>query len=468
MHSKSKLVNSARQNNALTQNGAVTNSTSLNSVVDLFFIAGASRNMSEDAIIRLFTAARAEDKQLAYKCLFWARDIRGGAGERRFFQVIMKHLRAHSNHAWRQLYRHIPEYGYWKDFFQMTPNEELIKFVIEHLRTDGLCAKWMPRKGDWFKAVRRYMSIPPADLRHIIVANSKTVEQQMCANKWDAINYSHVPSIAFSNYKKAFERHDANRFKMFLDSALKGEVKVNAAAIFPYQIYESFLKGENRNAIEAQWQNLPNYVTEGTSFMPICDVSDSMTWHNNAMAMKICISLGVYLSERNKSVFKDAFITFSTNPQMLYLKGTTCDRFQQLRNYPGLGGSTNLQGAFELILKTALNNDLKQADLPSMLLVISDMEFNVACNQRGVSASNFSVIREKYQKAGYVMPIVVFWNVNGREGNVPVSASQPNVALVSGASPAIVKSVLTQKNVTPYDMMVEVLNNERYSRIQVE
>lgn len=459
MESKSSLVNSARQNDALTKNGAVTHSTSLNSVVDLFFIAGASRTMKDQEIIRLFIAARAENRDLAYKCLFWGRDIRGGAGERRFFRVIMDHVRVHYNQEWRILYQHIPEYGYWKDFFLMTPNEELIKFVIEHIRKgDGLCCKWMPRKDDWFKAVRRYMDVPPGTLRHMIVAASKTVEQQMCANKWTEINFSHVPSIAFKNYKKAFDRHDHARFQMFLDAAVKGEAKVNAAAIFPYQLYQEWNKSNDDKGLTAQWMNLPNYVADDVSFLPVCDVSGSMT----GMPMDISISLGVYLSERNKSIFKDAFITFSGRPTMEYLKGTVAERFRQLR-YAHWQQNTNLQAVFELVLNSAVKNKLKQVDMPNMIIIISDMEFDTACGRQ----TNFEGIRTQYMNAGYQMPTLVFWNVNGREGNVPVSASQPNVALVSGASPAIVRSVLSQKNVTPSDVMLETLNNERYARITV-
>lgn len=458
--SLSPFVNAARQGDALTQNGAVTNSTSLNACVDLFFLAGASRNMPEADIIRVFTKAQVEDKQLAYKCLFWARDVRGGAGERRFFQLLMKHLRAQYNADWKFLYQHIPEYGYWKDFFLMTPNKELIEFVIEKLqKNDGLCAKWMPRKGDWFNAVRRVMNVPPKTLRQLIVSNTKVVEQQMCANKWDQINFSHVPSLAFKLYKKAFDRHDHNRFQMFIAAAVKGEVKVNAAAIFPYQLYQSWKKGDDANAIIAQWQNLKNYVTGDNSFLPVCDVSGSMT----GLPMEISVSLGVYLSERNQSVFKDAFVTFSGRPTLEYLKGNVVERFRQLKR-AHWEMNTNLQAVFTLILNTAIKNKLEEQHLPRTVIIISDMEFDRCCN----GLDSFTAIANQYASAGYTMPRLVFWNVNGRVGNVPVSAKQTGVALVSGASPAIMQSVLEGRDFTPRGIMLHTLSGERYARIQVE
>lgn len=460
MSSESKLVVASRQNDTFTSNGAVTHSTSLNCLVDMFFLAGASRKMSELDIVKIFSAARAESKELAYKCLFWSRDVRGGAGERRFFHVIMKHVREHHSKEWKQLYKHIPTFGYWKDLLQTAPNEELINFVIAHLKEDGLLCKWMPRQGDWFRAVRRVMNIPPKDLRGILVRGTKVVEQQMCAKEWDKINYSHVPSIAFNNYKKAFARHDPNRFTQFLEDAVAGKEKINAGAIFPYQLYESFKKGENRDSIIAQWNNLPNYVGEG-SFLPVCDVSGSM----QGMPILISVSLGVYLSERNKSVFKNAFITFNGKPKMMYLNGTVVDRFQQLEQSDReMCQNTDLQATFRLILDVALNNKLSQEDLPSTIVIISDMEFDAACGR----TNNLEAIKKQYTQAGYITPKIVFWNVKGRVGNVPAQANEKDVALVSGASPAIVKNVLSGVDYTPRGICLETLLSERYSPILVE
>jgi hypothetical protein len=458
MSSQSKLVVASKTNDSFTLNGAVTHSSSLDKLVDMFFLAGASRKMSEADIIKVFIAARVEDKNLAYKCLFWSRDIRGGAGERRFFQIIMKYVRANYSKDWKQLYQHIPTFGYWKDLLMQTPDQELIEFVISRLREDGLLCKWMPRHGDWFRSVRRVMAIPPKDLRGILVRSTKVVEQQMCANKWDQINYSHVPSLAFNLYKKAFERHDTRRFGMFLADAVEGKEKVNAGAIFPYQLYQSFKKGENANSIIGQWNNLPNYVGEG-SFLPICDVSRSMT----GMPMDISVSLGVYLSERNKSIFKDAFITFSTRPVMQYLKGNVVERFHQLEKAQW-NMTTNLQAAFALILGAATKNNLAPEDLPSTVIIISDMEFNACVN----GGNNMDGIRHQYKAAGYTLPNVTFWNVNGRVGNVPAQASDKGVALVSGASPAIVKSVLSGADFSPRGIMLQALTAERYSAINVE
>lgn len=454
----SNLINALRQKDAYTANGALTNSTSLNAVVDMFFLAGASRRMSEQEIINVFVKAYNEDPTVALKCLFWARDIRGGAGERRFFQVIMKYLAANDKENFLNLLGYTPEYGYWKDVFSLTaPDKVLLTWVAEELNAEnsGLLAKWFPRRGVWFSAMHKYLGLTPKQFRKMIVEKTKVVETAMCNKEWSAIEYSKIPSQAFQKYKNAFKRNDESRFSDFITAVVKGETKVNSGTLFPYQLFQSYTRGLDKNSVLAQWKNLPDYVGEG-SFLPVCDVSGSMM----GLPMEISISLGVYLSERNKSVFKDAFITFSESPRLQYLKGNVIERFNQLSRAEW-GMSTNLQAVFDLVLNKAIENRLSQSDLPETILIISDMEFNHACRNR----TNFEVVQDKFEAAGYKMPKLAFWNVNGREGNVPVSADTKDVALISGASPAIVKNVLSGKDFTPKGIMLETLMSERYEKI---
>lgn len=454
----SNLLNAMRQHDSQTANGAVTHSTSLNAVVDMFFLAGASRKMDEQAMINVFVKAFDQDPILAIKCLFWSRDVRGGAGERRFFHVIMKHLIKSLPYPELvdQLMIHVPEYGYWKDVFTLEePDNNNLQWLTTQLEENpnkGLLAKWWPRKGKWFSSAHKYLKVTPKEFRKRLVELTKVVETQMCNREFGTIKYEQVPSQAFQKYKKAFARRDEARFTAFITKALKGEVKLNSGTLFPYQLYQSYYLGENRSTIDAQWQNLPDYVGEG-SFLPMCDVSGSMT----GLPMDMSVSLGVYLSERNKSIFKDAFLTFSEKPQLQVLKGTVSQRFSQLSR-AHWEMNTNLTAAFELILNKAIENGLSQSDMPDTVLIISDMEYDPAW----MGKTNYETIQMMYENAGYAMPKIAFWNVKGREGNVPVNAKAPNVALISGASPSIVKNVLAGKDFTPTGIMLETLNSDRY------
>ena len=460
----SRLVNATRQYDSLTANGAITHSTSLNYCLDLFFLAGASRHMSENDIILAFDRAWAENKNLAYKILFWARDARGGAGEKKFFQVVMRHISKIDSYEYDQLAIYIPEFGYWKDAFKIeTPDENNLNWMaiqLEESPNANLLAKWFPRKGQWFVAMHNYLKMTPKEFRKKLVAMTKVVETQMCANDWDLINYSQVPSIAMNKYRNAFYNRDGARYAKYIQDVQDGKQKINAGVLFPHQLYQAICKGENADAVEAQWDALPNYMADSTErIIPVCDVSGSM----EGLPMDVSISLGIYISERNEGIFKNAFLTFSEHPEMNYLSGSLSQRIRQLQRAKW-GMSTNLQATFDLILNSAIRESLPESEMPTKLLIISDMEFNYADRHR----TNLDVIRAKYSDAGYKMPEIVFWNVNGRLGNVPASINDSGIGLVSGFSPSVLKGILKGEIQSPIQLMLDTVDTARYSCIGTE
>jgi len=457
----SKLVNATRQYDSLTDNGAITHSTSTNFCVDLFFIAGASRYMQESDIIMLWERARGENKDLAYRILFWARDCRGGAGEKRFFRVIAWHISASNPQEWEKVSILTPTFGSWKDFFMI---EAVTADTLNYLSTQleendnaNLIAKWFPRKGKWFTGMHKYLGISPKKLRTSLVTLSNTVETQLCEKNYGSIDYSKVPSIAMNRYRNTFSKRDGERFDEFNLDVLDGKAKVNASVLFPHMLYQALVNGEDVNAVEAQWKSLPNYMEGSTErILPLCDVSGSM----NGLPMDVSVSLGLYIAERNEGIFKNAFMTFSENPQMNYITGDNLmDKMAGLAR-ADWGYSTNLLANFELILSSALREELSQDEMPTKLLIISDMEFDEAGRN-----TNLDGIRAAYSSAGYILPEIIFWNVNGRVGNVPASSSDANVGLVSGFSPAILTSILQGKVTSPYDLMCTAVMNKRYESV---
>jgi len=459
----SKLINATRSYNSMTHNGAVTHSTSLNNCVDMFFLAGASRNMSETDIITLFERAFAQDKNIAAKILFWARDARGGAGERRFFQVVMKHmLKTYSDDITGPLMVLVPEFGYWKDVFAIeTPNADnldWLKHQLEESDNANLLAKWFPRKGPWFVAMHKYLKMSPKLFRKYLVSQTKVVETQMCKRDWTNINYGHVPSVAMNKYRSAFFKQDGVRYGQYIEDVHSGDAKINASVLFPHQLYQAINKDQDERAVEAQWNNLPDYMQDTTErILPVCDVSGSMS----GLPMDVSVALGIYISERNQSIFKDAFITFSKQPEMQYLKGSLAQRMRQLDSAPW-GYNTNLQAVFRLVLESAVREMISNDEMPTKLLIISDMEFDEAC-----PSTNLDAMRIQYQKAGYEMPEIIFWNVNGRLGNSPALVSDENIGLVSGFSPSILKSILNGKVYGPEQLMLDTVMSDRYQHVRV-
>jgi len=457
-----------------TANGAVTHESSGDALVDMFALAGAFRSkaLSDDSsVIELFKEALEQDKIIALKILFWARDIRGGAGERRFFQICWNWFSNNFREDAIQLLPLLPFYGRWKDVWESTSDsmdEQVIALVSEALdKEDGLCAKWLPRKGAMAKFFSNALGLSSRDYRKKIVSLSKTVEQQMCAGNFSEIDYSHVPSVAFTKYYKAFYKRDTERFEAFVKSAEKGVSKINAGAIYPHDIVAKVKNSSGNNAaLDAQWKNLPDFIEEGKSIMPIVDVSGSMSMHisGKTTAMDISIALGIYCAERNKSIFKGSMITFHSKPSIVTINpdDSVSRNVQLVRRMPW-GMSTNLQAAMELILSSALEHGLDDSDIPDYLLVLSDMEFN-HCG----SGTNLASIRAKFKQSGYAMPKIVFWNLNGRKNNQPATAKSKDVALVSGFSPSIMKSVLSAKTVTPFDVMLNTISSERYDLVRLD
>jgi hypothetical protein len=291
----------------------------------------------------------------------------------------------------------------------------------------------------------------------------------MCSNRFGDINYSHVPSKAMSSYMTSFTKRDNDRFLDYLESVKKGDVKINAGAVYPYDIVKNLKFGNSKGA-DAQWDSLPNYLENNNeSFLPVVDVSGSMECaagnNPNITCMDVAISLGLYISERNEGAFKDVFMTFSERPELQVLKGSLSHRYKQLSTSEW-GMSTNIESVFDKILNSAITNNVPESEMPSMILILSDMEFNSGvrgnCDKRAQELFELA-----YSEAGYKLPKIVYWNIHARNSNFPVQFNENNVALVSGFSPSLLTSLLSGKDLTPYSMMMDIINNERYSIITI-
>ncbi len=469
----SQMTTVENQNVTLTDNGMVTNPTSLNKCVDLFFSIGSMRGKSKDKVVNLFNEAYNENPLVASKILFWVRDVRSGAGERQTFRDVISYLTTNSPQTVRKNIGLIPEFGRWDDVLVLFGTEleddmfSLIKTALSN--GDGLCAKWMPRKGVVANKLRKLFRTTPKQYRKMLVGLTNVVESKMCAKDWEKIDYSKLPSLASSRYQKSFNKNDNERYNEYKKSLQDGTAKVNAGAVYPYDIVKSMNMGGDKIVSEKQWESLPNWL-EGSveRILPVVDVSGSMCvevgGNPNLSCMDVAVSLGMYISERNEGSFKDAFITFSNNPQLQYLTGTLSERLRQLRNAEW-GMSTDLEAVFNLILNQAKMNNVPESNMPTKILILSDMQFNQATRRDKLGAQ--SMIESMYEELGYTKPDIIYWNLNAKGGNFPVEFDKNGTALVSGFSPSILKSLLGGKNMTPESIMMDTVNDERYSVVTV-
>jgi hypothetical protein len=471
------FANAVINQSTTTENGMLAHKSTSSACVDLFFKIGASRGKN---IIPEFTSALAENEEYAIRILQWVRDVRGGAGERQIFRDALQFLEeTMSFDILDKLLIKVPEIGRWDDLLVFKRYETRVKSYVlirkAILAGNGLCAKWMPRKGQIAVELRVFMGMSPKQYRKTLVNLTKVVESQMCANDWDNINFSQVPSLASTRYKKAFNRH-TTKYAEYVAALVKGDpsVKVNAGAVYPYDVIKGVYSSYSGHSytqteidfIVAQWNSLENFVGDA-NILPMVDVSGSMTCsvggNSNLQCLDIAVSLGLYLSEKNKGNFKDTFLTFSGAPKILYLKGNVVEKMFQMIN-SNWQMNTNLNAALDKILYVAKFGEVPQEEMPEMLLVLSDMQFDKSFDSgEELNETAIQMMLRKYEAAGYKMPKVIFWNLN-KYDNVPVKFNESGVGLISGFSPSILKSIINNKieEITPESIMLETIMNPRY------
>lgn len=480
-------------NFTLTEKGALTNKSTLSCVLDFFGAAGAIRSRSDLDVIKLFSKAFAEDRLLALKTLFYIRDVRQGQGERKTFRTILKWLGENYADVVRKNLANVSFYGRYDDLYSLVGTDvekDVFTAIGSQLKADikamkagenvSLCAKWLKSENTSSaesralgRKTREALELSPKKYRKILSALRKHIdvlERKLCAKDWTSVDYEKVPSKASLIYRKAFGKHDQERYATYLKSVEKGEAKINASAIFPYEILRSILgyrvNSMDKTQADLQWKAMPNWLEGNEHYgLVVADLSGSMFGHNGALPALVAISLAIYFAERNVGPFKDFWMNFSDTPTFQKLVGNTLAEKVANMDKNNWGGTTNLQSAFDMILATAKKNKVKQSDMPSVLYIISDMQHDSACN--GNDKTNFEVMRQKFENAGYQLPKVVWWNVASRNDNFPIRVDDTGTALVSGCSPSILKSLLAAKAFDPMSIVYDTVNSPRYERVVV-
>jgi len=109
-------------NSTTTINGMGALKSTGSEIVDLFYNIGAARN-NQPMIVSQFNAAFDVEPTLALRTLFYARDVRGGCGERKTFKTLIAELEKNHPEVLQQLIKFIPVYGRWDDGYCLTSAE---------------------------------------------------------------------------------------------------------------------------------------------------------------------------------------------------------------------------------------------------------------------------------------------------------------------------------------------------------
>ncbi|KAF0693818.1 Aste57867_15257 [Aphanomyces stellatus] len=479
-----------------TANGALSYATTASARVDLYY--HVLRNTPEDKVAELMAASYQEDALHTLKLVAHLRDIRGGKGERLVARHAIKWLALHHPDDLKHNLRHyVAEYGRFDDLLALveTPVEAFaLSVYADQLKMDlaalgaqqpvSLCAKWVPseKKAADKKArvnfkLAKTMKISAAELRKTYLAplraSLQLLESFMCAKEWDAIDFNKVPSVAMHIHGKprhAFERHVADKLSAWKAGLHAGKTKVNASVLHPHQVVEQYYGQYDamhtvvNELVEAQWRVMldQSRALQLAKTLVMSDVSGSMS----GLPMMVSIALGILISDLAQDEFKGLVLTFEETPRFHHVVGETLlAKVQCLANAPW-GGSTDFVAALRLVLATATAKKVASDQMPEKLIVVSDMQFDEATSGN-TPATNLQVLHAEYAAAGYNVPHLIFWNVNGQVTDAPALSTDANVSLLSGFSPSVLKAALTGQTVTPFQTMLNAILDARYDLIQL-
>ena len=479
-----------------TENGALAYKTTGRELLDLNFRVSSYRRADAEEIGNHFMAAFEEDALLATKWLFFARDVRGGLGERRLFRIALVRLAQEHPEVVNKLIPLVPEYGRYDDLLPLLDTEcaatvlAYVKTTLEadekHMREDkpiSLLAKWLPSVNTTSQSSRRiarriaaHLGLTERQYRRTLSGLRKyadVVERKMAAREWEQIDYARVPSRAALLYREAFKRHDEERYTTFINRVVEGEAKINAATLFPHDIVHRYVSGgyyihpnDLTPELEALWAALPDTLPPGQDILVVRDGSGSMSVSiggSQVSALECSTALAIYFAERLHGQFKDKFITFSCTPKLIDLSACSSlhDKLERVCREDDCS-NTNIHAVFSLILKSAVTHKLREAELPRSVLILSDMEFDG--HSFSWDKALFESISAEYEAQGYKLPKLIFWNLNSRTKLVPLTQHESGVILVSGFTPHLAKMVMSAQ-LDPFKALVEVLLSERYSNI---
>lgn len=467
-------------NTAFTQNGDKAYTTTGSACLDYFSLVGAKRNNLTDAL-NLFMKSYYEDPKLTIKILFYARDIRGGLGERRIFRYTFNALANMYPEVAMQLIKYIPEYGRYDDLLVCldTPlKNSVIQYIDNQLKEDlankkegkpiSLLAKWLPSINTSSVEARRLaekialgLKMKKADYRKTLsyLRNGMIIENNLREVDY-SFDYEKVPGCAMNKYRKAFIRHDRKRYDEYLKAVEQGKAEINVSTLYPYEIIRrlgvSTSKVESKS-LDVMWKALDRNIIDSKTIV-VRDGSGSMTVSNNGVSpLDVATSLAILFAEQLTGEFKDTFITFSSDPKIVKIKGETiAEKYKFISKFNDCS-TTNIKKVYDLILEVYKNPKFTKEDALDRIVIISDMEFN---HLGRTDISTFEYFKKEFSKLGYDMPEVVFWNVYARKNQFP-TINEEGVKLVSGASSKIIDMITNNEAFNAYEFMLKCL--EKYS-----
>ncbi len=421
----------------------------------------------------------------------------------------------HPYGCWKDL-KYFCEYLCIKKAY-VTKDHEIIDYCCEKIvnqlyidkdsNTPTLCAKWCPReksKFGWMVPMISKKLINKLGMDDLNKKNCIRIYRQLCSNinkkldttqikqcgqVWSTIDFNKVTSITMRKQSNAFlyfpensindainidRKTCSDNYKKYIESKVRNNKTIKGSRVSIYDFVKDALninindKSDDvqtlKQVLNLQWNDNRKQNNNLDNFAVMVDVSSSMET-DNYIPLYNAIGLGIRISELSKK-FKNEILTFASNPSIVKLDH--CDNFVDKVHYVRRvewGGTTNLEAALELILEKLVIEDTPQEEVKNMVLcVLSDMQINDAtCVD---TSTMFDLVKTKYNNKGYQLPTIVFWNLRQTSG-FPSTTTENNVIMVSGYNSVLLnafseKGVDAFKDITPFKMVKDILDNPRY------
>ena len=468
----------------LTENGAIAFKTTGNPILDLFI--SSVRDFNQNKITELLEDSWLTDKEMTVQLIHSTRDVRTGKGEKKLGQYMMSWLRKNYLSTYIINLESFMNVGYYKDLWKILEYEnseskdglseiypiecmyallmlENDQFKLKDGKEISLMAKWIPKEGSkygkYMKPIAKtlFKEKTYANFRKYLKPmreHLKIVEANMCTGKWSEIEYKSVPSICMKNNKKSFTKHDKIRFDEFLNRVKEGKEQIKVTGIQPHELISSLSK-DNSEVTELQWSALVKRIKENTNLgrcLAVSDVSGSMS----GTPMEVSVALGLLLSlvqpqtiNGKDNPFYRKIITFSEHPVLHYVKGNSLlEQTDSVRNMPWTM-NTDLIAVFKLLIDTAKMYSVPKENMVETIFIFTDMQFDQASNNK----SPFEKIKKMYDKSGFQIPKIIFWNLRNSSGGFPVQDKENGVAYLSGFSAELMRIFTAGEDFDPIKIL---------------
>jgi hypothetical protein len=537
-----QFLQKVQQHDARTWNDAVSNSTTGNACLDYFAKCGSYRGRTQQEVDSDMAKIFGEDPLAAMKIVLYngmvTRKVKGfnnetetvqrGQGQR---DETMKALRWLENNYPDIVYQNlwlVPVLTKWSNlwydsaatgFHYYINPEKVYELVAVGLQSEyhrALIAKYLPkirsrrninndrhrRLNVWARGLCEHLGWTEAQYRRFKSYpehNAHEFQRLMCNGDWSSLDFNNVSGKALFNLlsqkgkdcKNAIERHGLE--EKYLEWIKKQPVAKFTG--YPYELYKA--AKNNRTLIQKytydkQFDELIRKAKDGVSpdllrkgVLCALDTSGSMgcmSHYGDTSAVQpidICVGLGIYFATLLEGHFHNHVIMFDHTSSFLKLTGESfCGKCDQIP--ADAMGSTNFQSVIDEIVRVRrANPHIPVEDYPEVLLVVSDMQFNVAGNYANIN-TNYEAAMEKLRAVGLPDMTVIWWNVNGRfSGDFPSTNFDPGTVLISGFDGAIVTSILggieevvdeqtgKKRKPAPEEVMMKALDQEILNSVQV-